>query len=186
MVDFYNPSCAETLFPKIATMSDRKKHSLQQLYQSHSQELRQFLIRRVGEQDASDLLQETWLHFLQLADVSTIRLPRAFLYKTAANIAIDHGRKAKRSSTFTEAELENDTLCSPAPMPETVADGIWQFERFTEALQELPELERRAFIMNKMEGLTHAEIAVKLGISEKSVQRKIIKAFNHCIKRLAW
>ena len=58
-------------------------------------------------------------------------------------------------------------------------------ERFADALQELPELSRQAFIMNKMDGLTHAEIAVQLGISEKSVQRTIIKAFNHCIKRLA-
>jgi RNA polymerase sigma factor (sigma-70 family) len=166
-------------------MSDRKKSFLQELYRQHGLELHQFLIRRVGEQEAADLLQETWLHFLRLADLSTVRMPRAFLYKTAAHIAIDHGRKAKRSVNFTDAELDKDALPSLAATPETVTDSDWQFERFSEALQELPELRRRAFIMNKMEGLTHAEIAKRLGISEKSVQRTIIKALNHCIKRLA-
>lgn len=166
-------------------MPFRNKHSLQQLYQQHCAELRQFLIRRVGEQDATDLLQETWLHFLQLADIDGVRAPRAFLYKTAANIAIDFGRKSGRISTFTEEEVSDDTLFSPQPSQERIADGHWQFDRFADALQELPEISRQAFIMNKMEGLTHAEIAERLGISQKSAQRIIMKAFNHCIKRLA-
>jgi RNA polymerase sigma factor (sigma-70 family) len=166
-------------------MSDHKEKILQQLYLAHDLELRQFLIRRVGEQDAADLLQETWLHFLKLADIDAVRTPRAFLYKIAANIAVDFGRKAQRAANFPIDEQDYDNLPSPLPTPETIVEQIWQFERFTDVLQELPETRRRAFIMNKMEGLTHAEIALQLGISEKSVQRTIIKALNHCIKRLA-
>ena len=157
-------------------MSNCKKNTLQELYLSYNLELHRFLSHRVGEQEASDLLQETWLHFLKLADINAVIKPRAFLYKTAVNIAIDYGRKARRSVNFNEAELDDDTLLSPLPTPETITDGYWQFERFADALQELPELSRQAFIMNKMDGLTHAEIAVQLGISEKSVQRTIIKA----------
>ena len=96
-------------------MSNCKKNTLQELYLSHNLELHRFLSHRVGEQEASDLLQETWLHFLKLADINAILKPRAFLYKTAANIAIDYGRKARRSVNFTEADLDDDTLLSPLP-----------------------------------------------------------------------
>lgn len=166
-------------------MPNHKKQRLQQLYMSHNIELRQFLIHRVGEQDAPDLLQETWLRFINLADIDSVRLPRAFLYKTAANIAIDFGRKAKRSVNFTDAELADDGLPCPVPPPDAITDGHWQFERFYEVLQELPETGRQAFVMNKIEGLTHAEIAERLEMSEKSVQRMIMKALKHCIKRMA-
>ena len=166
-------------------MPNSKKNYQQQLYLQHSPELRQFLIRRVGEQEAADLLQETWLHFLQLADINAVRMPRAFLYKTAANIAVDYGRKAKRSSTFTEVGMADDAILSHAPAQEAIADGQWQFDRFADSLQELPEICRQAFMLNKMDELTHAEIAERLGISQKSVQRIIMKNFNHCIKRLA-
>ncbi|MFA5984992.1 MAG: sigma-70 family RNA polymerase sigma factor [Methylococcaceae bacterium] len=165
-------------------MPNRKTHVLQKLYSLHNVELRQFLIQRVGIQEAADLLQETWLHFLRLADVEAVHAPRAFLYKTAANIATDYSRK-KRPINFTESELEHDDMPCPFPTPESIADAHWQFERFTEVLQELPSRQQQAFIMNKMEGLTHAEIAIKIGISEKSVQRLIMKAFQHCIKQMA-
>ena len=166
-------------------MPDLKEKALQQLYLAHNQELCHFLSRRVGEQEVADLLQETWLHFIKLADADAVRTPRSFLYKIAANLAIDYGRKVKRSANFTVDEQDFDELPSPMPAPETIVEQAWQFERFADVLQELPERRRQAFIMNKMEGMTHTEIALKLGISEKSVQRTIIKALNHCIKRLA-
>jgi RNA polymerase sigma factor (sigma-70 family) len=166
-------------------MPDNKDKALQQLYLAHNRELNHFLSRRVSEQEVADLLQETWLHFIKLADTDAVRTPRSFLYKIAANVAIDYGRKVKRSSQFTVEEQDFDQLPSPLPAPDAVVEQTWQFERFAEVLQELPELRRQAFIMNKMEGMTHAEIALKLGISEKSVQRTIMKAFNHCILRLA-
>lgn len=166
-------------------MPNKKKNFLHNLYQQHSHELRQFLIRRVGDQEAADLLQETWLRFLQIDDPDSVRMPRAFLYRTASNVAIDYGRKAKHSTTFTDGEVLEETLTSPAPRQEKIAEGQWQYDRFEAALQELPEISRQAFMLNKMEGLTHAEIAKRLGISQKSVQRIVIHAFQHCIKRLA-
>jgi RNA polymerase sigma factor (sigma-70 family) len=118
-------------------MPNSKKNFMQQLYLKHGLELRQFLIRRVGEQEAPDLLQETWLRFFQLEDIDAVRAPRAFLYKTAANIAIDFGRKTKRISTFTEEGMEDESISSTAPTQESIAEGHWQFDRFADALQDL-------------------------------------------------
>jgi RNA polymerase sigma factor (sigma-70 family) len=166
-------------------MSHKKSSFLQMLYQQHCHELRQFLIRRVGEQEAADLLQETWLKFLQIDNPDTVRMPRAFLYRTASNVAIDYGRKLKHSTTFTDGEVQEQELPSSAPGQDIIADGQWQYDRYHAALQELPEISRQAFMLSKVDGLTHTDIAKRLGISQKTVQRLVIHAFQHCIKRLA-
>jgi RNA polymerase sigma-70 factor (ECF subfamily) len=67
---------------------------------------------------------------------------------------------------------------------ETRLDSESRFERISAELDELPELCRHALLLNKLDGLTHAEIASRLGLSKKTVQRYILKALEHCADRL--
>jgi RNA polymerase sigma-70 factor (ECF subfamily) len=85
---------------------------------------------------------------------------------------------------YTEAEADPETLPSVMDGAETLLDSESLFERFTAVLDELPELCRHALILNKLDGLTHAEIATRLGLSKKTVQRYILKALEHCAARL--
>ncbi len=48
---------------------------------------------------------------------------------------------------------------------------------YEEALNVLPEKQRTAFLMNKIEGLTHKEIASRLDLSVKAIEKRISKAF---------
>jgi RNA polymerase sigma-70 factor (ECF subfamily) len=52
------------------------------------------------------------------------------------------------------------------------------------ALQELPAQCREAFLLNRLEGLTHSEIAERLGVSTKTVQRHIERALRRCVQVL--
>lgn len=47
-------------------------------------------------------------------------------------------------------------------------------------LNELPVACRTAFIMNKVEGLSHREIAETLGISVSMVEKHMLRALSHC------
>jgi RNA polymerase sigma-70 factor (ECF subfamily) len=49
---------------------------------------------------------------------------------------------------------------------------------------ELPQACRDAFLLNRIEALTHVAIATRLGISTKSVQRYIERALRHCARAL--
>lgn len=71
-------------------------------------------------------------------------------------------------------------MCSSVPSPETAAEDGQQLDRLRAVLAGLPPLCRHAFLLNRLDGLTHAEIATRLGISQKTVERYIIKAFDTC------
>lgn len=155
-----------------------------QLYVQHGGSLFRFLRSRLRPQEAEDVAQQTYLHLLQHPDPGEIGNPAAYLYRTASNLAIDQIRRENTRLRYTESEADPEALSSVTIEPETVLDNESRFEQFTAVLGELPELCRHAFILNKLDGLTHSEIADRLGLSKKTVQRYILKALEHCAARL--
>ena len=53
-----------------------------------------------------------------------------------------------------------------------------------QALAQLPELTREIFRLNRIEGMTHAEVARHLEISDSSVQKHLSKALAYVMQRL--
>ena len=53
-----------------------------------------------------------------------------------------------------------------------------------EALADLPGPWRDAFLLSRVDGLTRAEIAARLGVSVKTVERNIARALGHCLSRV--
>ena len=147
-------------------------------------DLATFVSRRIGAQDAADVLQDTWLKLRESGDASAWREPRAVLFTTAGNLAVDHWRQQQRlAQRFADGELP-DIVC-PLPGPDSVIEHRRQAERLAEALDELPAECRRTFLLNRLDGLTHREIADQLGICTKTVQRHVERALGHCLVRLA-
>ena len=61
------------------------------LYETHARELQSFARRRVGRQEAEDIVQDTYLHLFQRGTAGTLERPRPCLYRIAANLAVDFG-----------------------------------------------------------------------------------------------
>lgn len=148
----------------------------------HADDLLGFLRRKVGDSDAPDLVQDVFLRMLSYPSAS-IREPRAFLFRAAANLVVDHLRKETYRS-HEDIDDISEHLATSAPNAEEIAIGTERLERARAALAELPPLCRHAFLLNRFDGLTHAEIAERLGLSPKTVQRHIQKALDHCLHRL--
>jgi RNA polymerase sigma-70 factor (ECF subfamily) len=165
-------------------MSDRKHESIGTLFQQCEPELHGFLRRRLGPEAADDVVQETYVRLLQYPCLDAVRNLRAFLFKTASNLMVDWVRQDQARAKNIQADVDLEILSIPTPDPEAVADGALQLARFRGALAELPVLCRHAFLLNRIDGLTHAEVAKRLGISKKTVERYILKAFDHCYARL--
>ncbi|MGQ0595285.1 MAG: RNA polymerase sigma factor [Gammaproteobacteria bacterium] len=156
---------------------------LQQSFSRYAEDLRALARRLAGEQEAEDVLHDTYLHWLPHPAPESVRDLRAFLFTIAANLARDARRKHERRSRHRAEEVDLDALVSPWPGPEDAAEWAERFERFREALAELPELYRHAFLLNRFRRFTHAEIAKRLGLSRKTVERYIRSAAEHCAER---
>lgn len=168
------------------SMPQARKINLHVLYESHARELRAFAQRRVGRDEAEDVVHDTYLRVLQYGgDKGELENPRAYLYRVAANVATDRGAALKASNGRIEPEVDPDSLDSPAPGPEAVIGARRRLERCLAALDELPAVYRHVFLLHRIDGLTQSQIAGTLDIPKRTVERYVAKALEHCLKRLA-
>lgn len=165
-------------------MTGNISHNLLQLwFQRYSYDLQIFFCRKIGEPDAPDLVQEVYLRAMTYPTRSTIIKPRAFLFRIAANLVVDHVRKQSYRQYDNYEEIEDRTITSMLG-PEDTLYGRERLNKFRDALAQLPNDQRQAFLLNRFDGLSHSEIAQFMGISDKTVQRYVAKAFDHCLNCL--
>ncbi|MGD9842885.1 MAG: RNA polymerase sigma factor [Steroidobacteraceae bacterium] len=139
-----------------------------------------FVIR----EDIEDAVQETYLNALAAQANTEVQSPRAFLFRVARNIALN--RKKRQRKKFEEAVGDVDELIAVdnGPTLFDTLDGQEKLRAFCDALDALPPQCRRVFIMQRMEGLSYQEIAERLGISTRTIEKHIQKALQRCAEHL--
>lgn len=149
------------------------------LYVRHAAELQGFLSARLRcDETAADLTQEIFVR-LSGQEKSAIHNPLAFAYRMARNLVVDHYR-GQRLDTI----MDFDDMPSTAPDPEEIALFRQRLRHVEAAVAELPAQCRRAFILNRYEGLTQVEVAARMGISRQMAERHIAKAMLHLRNRV--
>ncbi|WP_447971443.1 RNA polymerase sigma factor [Nitrospira sp. M1] len=151
------------------------------LVREHYDELLRFFTRRLqSRDDALDVVQEAFLRISSLQSSRAFENPRAFLYKTATNITIDLYRKQQNPS-YRLVELEEAKDCpSAVPNQERILAGKEKVQRLSQAIAELPPKCRRVFLLHKVRGKSHREIANILDISHAMVEKHMMKAMVRC------
>jgi len=155
-----------------------------------SKELLHFLTGRIKcPEAAADLTHETFLRFHQFIQTTPPDNARALAFSIAVNLATDYQRKMKvRQKVMVDGELELSLLSEAQAVansgPERIVMARQQLHLVYAVLEELPVDCRNAFIMHSIDGLTQAQIASTLGVSQVQVYRLLIKAMSHCQLRL--
>lgn len=144
--------------------------------ESYSAELHRFLRRRIAHaQDLGDLVQEVYLRLLRVHDVETVRNPLAYIYGIAAHVASEFNMRQRQGrmvydSTVVESVSEN-------PEPAAFNEGGGFIERQVgEALAQLPANRLAVLLLERREGLNHAQIAERLGLSVHTVKKYSVEA----------
>lgn len=153
--------------------------TFQQLYSENHRWLQSWLWRRLGcHADAADLTQDTFVRTLKSADLERINEPRAFLCLVAKRVLFSFWRRS---------ELERAYLDALAALPQALAPSEEELALLREAVESvdrmldgLPGTVRHAFLLNRLEGLTHPQIASQLGVSLATVERWIKRAVTQC------
>lgn len=146
---------------------------------------RKLLARAVGRivkrHDIEDILQDAFIRSFEAEGRYRIRNPRAFLLRTATNLALNHASRAGyRTSTDMEDSGLAEVYSTSGESVENQVDADERFQEFCRAVGGLPEQCRRAFILKKVYGLSQKEIARELGISESTVEKHIARGLLLC------
>jgi len=147
------------------------------LYQRHFGELRAFILRRVGCRElAAELTNETFIRILSYQASDPIQNQRAFLYRIAGNLAIDHHRSHREHMECIDDLNEGEHFATDITDPARVVCARQTLGRLCQAIDALPPQCRRAFILFKFEGISHMEIAAEFGVTKNAVEKLLIRA----------
>jgi RNA polymerase sigma-70 factor (ECF subfamily) len=133
-----------------------------------------------GAEDIDDLIQETYLRVYALPDYQAVGSPRALLFRIAHNIAVERGRRQKAQATDSMGDLQSLTVYSLDAPADVQLDDRRRFEAFCAAVDQLPPLCRRVFVLRKVYKLSHHEIAEVLGVSHSTIEKHVAKGLVRC------
>ncbi|CAN5302719.1 RNA polymerase sigma factor [soil metagenome] len=147
--------------------------------------LRRFFSRRVRTQwDVDDLVQESLTRFVVVGRRGVIAQPYGYLFRIANNLLVDRARRKSVTPVFVAATEEYEH--SPTQPVQEDALHLEDLRlKLEQALDELPEKCREAFILRRFHEMDTPTIATRLDVSHRMVQKYLIRAMEHLHLRLA-
>lgn len=144
------------------------------LFSRHAGSLRRYLQRMSGSAAiADDLTQTTFVsmvkgrgRFQQGAKV------KPWLYAIATNAARDWRRRTKFEAVSSDGQLPEEEAEPGVQRDPGLEKAVKR------ALQQLPEAQREAIVLNRYEGLSFAEIAELAGVTESAVKVRAFRGYE--------
>ncbi|WP_299115787.1 RNA polymerase sigma factor [uncultured Winogradskyella sp.] len=145
------------------------------LYEKYAQSLSNILLYKYGELlNPSDKVQEAFIKLWENCSKIKPEAVKSYLYTTANNMMLNEVKHQKVVLKYQQVKPKDYTNESP----EFVLRKKEFLKRFECALSELKEEERVAFLLSKVDGKTHKEVAEILGITKKVAEHRIYAALN--------
>ena len=172
-------------------LQDRTK--ILAIYTERRSALVRYFSSKTGSPDlAEDIAQDIATRIMGLPDstLAEISHPVAFLYRVGSNLMLDRAksrqRAAARDHDWSSLQTTQTGLEPVADLP-AADDAAHARQRMDQVMAVVATLRpqcRRAFHLHKLEGLSHAEVAVHLGISRSAVEKHISQALRTLLREL--
>lgn len=142
-------------------------------------------LRRVwaDESEIADLRQEVYVRVYQSAGKKRPPVARYFLFAVARNLLIDQLRKSRVVRIDLMADLDAANVLSDDIAADRIISGRQEMARLEAALMELPQRCRETFVLRKVHQYSQRETAEKMGVSEATVEKQIVKAMRILMDR---
>ncbi|MEO1032367.1 MAG: sigma-70 family RNA polymerase sigma factor [Bacteroidota bacterium] len=147
----------------------------ERLYEKHSKNLYDFLYYKFGERlNPKDKVQDAFIKLWQNCAKISPDKAKSFLFTTANNLmlnAVAHQKVVLKYEKLPQKISTNES-------PEFILQEKEYHKKLQNALANLTEAQRVAFLMNRVEGKRFKEIAAILDISTKAVEKRIYGALK--------
>lgn len=158
-----------------------------QAYLDNQDALKRYIARfGVCAEEADDIAQETFLKGFAAEQITGIREPRPFLFRIAKNLALNTLRTRRRAPTDMIEDFGGDGIIvdERQALAEEQLDANKKLAALAMAVALLPPQCRRVFIMARVEGLRHKQIASRLSITVSNVEKLVAKGLLKCNRYL--
>jgi len=149
--------------------------AVSRLFRDHNRTLVGFLYARLrNESEAREIAQEAYVKLLQLDQRGARSFLRAYLFRVAANLAVDRIRQRRSRARLDQLDSVDD-LFSEATAERAVIAGQ-ELALLRQAVAELPAKCQQAFRLHKLEDQSFADVAAVMGITERMVRKYVSRA----------
>lgn len=157
------------------TESVCKEHIFSNIFNKNSKTIHNYVYYKCGDQDkAADIVQEAFVKLWQNCAKVPAEKAISFLYTVANNLFLNDIAHQKVRLTYQNTKIgqvEHED-------PEFAMEGDEYMKKLENAIANLSEAQREAFLLNRIDGKKYKEIAEILGISIKAVEKRISGALE--------
>ena len=145
----------------------------------HEEALVRYLHRHWPSRDeVPDLRQELYARIYEAAMRSPPAQPKAFLFASARHLMADRMRRSRVVSIEPMGDFEPSSVLVEEVSPERWCGGRQALMRLARAFDQLPDRCREVVWLRRVEHLSQKDVALRLGISEKTVEKHIAKGMR--------
>ncbi len=150
-----------------------KDNNYQELYESHGENLRNFLYYKSGDlAKAEDWSHEAFIKLWENCKQVVFEKAKSYLFTVGNNLFLNNIRHNKVVLEFEKDNIESNSTMNPEMVLREK-----EFKTILEqAISNLPTGQREAFLLNRIDKLTYKEIAKIEGVTEKAIEKRISKA----------
>ncbi|AYB59597.1 RNA polymerase sigma factor [Ralstonia solanacearum] len=163
-------SCNPTTLPLLAALV------------RHYDELFDLLRRRFGTDPsvAHDVVHDVCVNLLAEPPRQAVAAPAAYVRRATLNLAIDRHRTESTRGTWVESTADLPEHADETPGHDRQVDAGRELDRLSAAIAQLPPRCREVFVLHKIHDMPQTEVAVRLGISRKAVEKHIRRGMSAC------
>jgi RNA polymerase sigma factor (sigma-70 family) len=153
-------------------------NSIHALYSNHRPWLQSWLSKKTGcAFKAEDLTQDTFVKVLLKPETNQMNEPRAYLVTIARGLLIDYWRREDIERAWRDSLQQLPTAMQPSVEEQQIALSFLQ--QIATMLEGLKPKVRMAFLLAQLEGMSHAEIASQMQVSQRTIERYVAEALYH-------
>jgi len=148
----------------------------------HEEALTRFIRQRwSNSEDVSDLRQETYARLYKLARKGIPQPVRPLLFSIAKHLMTDKLRQRRIVVIDSVGDCDGLNVLVDEISPESRLNGHQELRELAKALDQLPQQCRKVVWMRRVDDLSQRDVAKRLGVSEKTVEKHLAKGIKRLI-----